>query len=256
MKILNLLLSILVFAGCEKKDDFKADDIKPANVLNIAISSDYPPFIYNENGKLVGFEVELINVIAKKLGKTIHFHDVDFQDIISTVAKKQVDFAIAAIGHTKEREKEVDFTVPYHRSMSVIVTSIASTISKIENLSGKTLGFEKGTTYEKYFTDNKNKEFKNVKQLQRNKFAELFTAMHEGKCQAILTGYSEGHEIQDSNPDLKIIPIEDTVITFAIAVPKGSALLNQINEIVQEMIKNGEITKLENQYFKKIVAEG
>jgi ABC-type amino acid transport substrate-binding protein len=254
MKLLSFALSFLLLMGCEKKDT-KTTEANPDNVLNIAVSSDYPPFIYNQNGKLAGFEVELINAIAKKLGKSVQFHDLAFQDIITIVAKKKVDCAIAAIGQTKERAKEVDFTTPYHRSMSVIVVSFVSAINSLADLKGKTLGVETGTTYEKYFHEKKKIQFKGVNQLSRNKFADLFDAMHEGKCQAILTGYSEGYEIQSINPDLKIIPIDDTVMTFSIALPKGSPLLKQINEILLEMVQNGEITKLEKQYFKKIVAE-
>lgn len=254
MRILNLLMIVLMFVGCEKKDN-NAPKNDSDNVLNIAVSSDYPPFVYNESGKLAGFEVELINAIAKKLGKTVNFHDVDFKDIIKTVAKKQADFAIAAIGKTEDRAKEVDFTMPYHRSMSVIVTSIALSINRIEDLNGKILGFESATTYEKYFDSKKDNEFNGVNKLERNKFSDLVKAMQEGKCHAILTGYSEAYEMQNSNPDLKIIPINETIMTFSIAVPKGSPLIKQINEILDDMVKNGEIAKLEKQYFRKIVEE-
>lgn len=249
----SLALSFLLLIGCEKKDTNALLQKNPESILNIAVSSDYLPFIYNTDGKLEGFEVELINTIATKLGKTVKFHDIAFQEIIKTVAKKQVDCAIAAIGQTKERAKEVAFTMPYHRSMTVIVVRYASAINAIGDLKGKTLGVESGTTYAQYFTEKKLSHFKSVKQLTRHKFVDLFDAMHEGKCQAILTGYTEGYELQSINPDLKIIPIEDTIVTFSIALPKGSPLLQQINEVLQAMVQNGEITKLEKQYFKKVV---
>ena len=254
MRILSIVMSILLFVGCENKEN-KAKQPDKNNVLNVAISSDYPPFIYGEDGKLEGIEVELINIIANKLGKTVHFHNIDFQGIIKTVQKKQVDCGIAAIGKTEERSKDIDFTVPYHRSMTVVVTSIASGVNQIEDLSGKTIGFETGTTYEKYFEDNAEKVFNGVNKLQRTKFSDLHEAMSTGKCQAILTGYSEGYEMQNSNPDLKIIPIPETVISLSIVVPKGDGLLNQINNILEEMLKNGEIIKLETEYFKKVIAD-
>ena len=254
MKLLNFALSFLLLMGCEKKDH-KGPETNPDNILNIAVSSDYPPFIYNKAGKLEGFEVELITAIAGKLGKTVQFHDIAFQDIIKTVAKKQVDCAIASIGQTKKRAKEVDFTMPYHRSMTVIVVPYNASINSLDGLKGKTLGVESGTTYEEYFKKKKRNQFKGVKQLNRNKFADLLEAMHQRKCEAILTGYSEGYEMQSTNPDLKIIPIEDTVMTFAIALPKGSPLLDKINEVLLEMVKNGEIIKLEKQYFKRVVTE-
>lgn len=254
MKIFSIILSFLLLIGCENKDN-KVKGSDSEKTINVAVSSDYPPFVYGESGKLVGFEVELINAIAMKLQKVVKLHDIDFHGIIKAVAKKQVDCAIAAIGKTEERNKEVDFTMPYHRSMTVIVTSIGSGINSIKDLIGKSIGFETGTTYEKYFEDNAEKLFNGVNKLQRFKFSDLLEAMRQGKCQAILTGYSEGYELQNSNPDLKIIPIPETAISLAIALPKGSDLLQPINNVLEDMIKNGEIVKLEAQYFKKIVAE-
>lgn len=250
---LSFCLSFLLLVGCEKntsKLPKKLDD-----VLHVAVSSDYPPFVYDQAGKLVGFEVELIQAVAVKLGKTVQFHDVDFQNILDVVAKKQVDCAVASIAQTPERAKKVAFTLPYHRSMSVIVVPYAAAVNTISDLKGKTLGIESGTTYQQYFNAKKRSLLKGIKQINRNKFMDLFEAMRDGKCQAILTGYSEGYAIQDINPDLKIIPIEDTITTFAIALPKNSPLLEKINTILQEMARNGDTSKLEQQYFKKIVTK-
>ena len=222
-----------------------------AFILNFAVSSDYPPYIYSEHGKLAGFEIEIINAIAERLKKTVHFHDISFEGILRTVEQKQVDGAIAAIGKTPEREKDVDFTIPYHRSMTVVVVPFATSIRNLNDISNKTVGVESGTTY----VNDLKTHFKDVRILMRSKFSELLDALHEGKCQAIVTGYSEAYELQSINPDLKIIPIEETVITFSIALPKGSSLLEPINEKIRDMIKNGDIHKLESQFFKKMIKE-
>ena len=246
MRYLSILLSFLFFVGCEKSPEKNTDSI-----LNFAVSSDYPPYIYSEHGKLAGFEIEIINTIAGSLKKTVHFHDISFEGILRTVKQKQVDGAIAAIGKTPEREKDVDFTIPYHRSMTVVVVPFATSIRNLDDISNKTVGVESGTTY----VNDLKTHFKDVKLLMRSKFSELLDALHEGKCQAIVTGYSEAYELQSINPDLKIIPIEETVITFSIALPKGSSLLEPINEKIRDMIKNGDIHKLEAQFFKKIIKE-
>lgn len=249
MQYLGILLSFLLFISCEKASEKNGENKN--NVLNIAVSSDYPPYIYNKDAKLAGFEIEIINAIAQKLNKTIHFHDIAFEGILRTVAQKQVDGAIATIAKTPEREAEVDFTAPYHRSMTVIVVPFATSINKTEDLSGKVVGVEAGTIYE---NDLKNK-FKDIKLIKRTKFSELIDALREDKCEAIVTGYSEAYELQNINPNLKIIPIEGTEITFCIALPKGSPLLIPINEKLQEMIRNGDIHTLETQFFKKVIKE-
>lgn len=251
MQYLIILLSLLFCIGCEKKSSEQNAKQKGEAVLNIAVSSDYPPYIYNKEGKLEGFEIEVIKAIANDLKKTIHFHDIAFEGIIKTVAKEQVDGAISAIAKTSEREKEVDFSIPYHRSMTVVVVPFATAIRSVDDLHDKVIGVESGTTYE---SDMKQK-FENVKLLVRTKFSELLEALHEGKCQAIVTGYSEAHELQGINPDFKIIPIEGTVVTFSIALPKKSPLLNAINGKLQDMIRNGDIRKLEEQFFKSVIKE-
>jgi ABC-type amino acid transport substrate-binding protein len=135
--------------------------------------------------------------------------------------------------------------------MTVIVVPFATSIRSLDDMSNTTVGVESGTTY---INDLKT-HFKDVKLLMRSKFSELLDALHEGKCQAIVTGYSEAHELQSINPNLKIIPIEETVISFSIALPKGSSLLEPLNEKIRDMIKNGDIHKLETQFFKKIIKE-
>lgn len=250
MQYLGIILSFLLFIGCEKSSD-KHPDNKNDSVLNIAVSSDYPPYIYSKDGKLGGFEIEIINAVAKNLNKTIYFHDIAFEGILKTVASKQIDGAIATIAKTSAREAEVDFTIPYHRSMTVVIVPFATSINSPEDLSGKIVGVETGTTYE---SDLKS-QFKDVQLLTRTKFSELSDALLENKCQAIVTGYSEAYELQNINPNLKIIPIEGTEIMFSIALPKGSPLLIPINEKLQEMIRNGDMSTLETQFFKKVVKE-
>ena len=135
--------------------------------------------------------------------------------------------------------------------MTVVVVPFATSIRNLNDISNKTVGVESGTTY----VNDLKTHFKDVRILMRSKFSELLDALHEGKCQAIVTGYSEAYELQSINPDLKIIPIEETVITFSIALPKGSSLLEPINEKIRDMIKNGDIHKLESQFFKKMIKE-
>ncbi len=251
MQYFVVLLSFLLFIGCEKKSSEKDISEKEKKILNIAVSSDYPPYIYTKDAKLAGFEIEIINSVAHSMRKTIHFHDIAFEGMIQTVAKGQVDGAISSIARTPAREKEVDFSVPYHRSMTVVVVPFATSIRSIDDLGDKVVGVETGTTYE----NDIKKKFKDIKLLKKTKFSELLDALHEGKCHAIVTGYSEAYELQNINPNLKILPIEGTVITFSIALPKGSALLGPINDKLQSMIQNGDIHRLETQFFKKVIKE-
>lgn len=248
MKILVVLLCLFTFNGCEKKPSHSKENHE--DTINIAVSSDYPPYIYKKDGKLVGFEIELIQAVADSLKKTVHFHDIDFHGIIKTVSKKQVDAAISSVAITPEREKLVNFSAPYHRSMSVLVVPLATSIHSLEDLNGKIVGVEEGTIYE---DDIKKKKIKNITLMVKKKFPELQEAMREKKCEALVTGYSEAHEMQSNDPSLIIIPIDGTTITFSIIVPKNSKLLEPINKKLNEMAESGELRQLETKFFKDFI---
>lgn len=249
-----LVLCLLILSGCGKQEkNFKKP--KVSSFLNVAICSDYPPFAFSENDKLNGFDFVLASDIAKTMNKKITFHDVDFQSIFKLLKSNKVDMAISAISNSKERAKELDFSIPYHRSITVILSSFTKSIRRIEDLEEKVIGVQKGTTYEEYLKTTLKPSMKKLEILYREKYTDLIQAMEDGKCDAIITGYSEASEIQSNMPDAKIIPIEGTAVEYCIAFSKNSPLIELVNQEIEEMIASGYLRKLEERFFKKVVTK-
>src|SRR3989338_9554833 len=113
-----MVLCLLFFNACDKQPQQATEQNRPAlETINVAISSEYEPFAFVKDNKLTGFDVLLINNIFENLHAKVHFHDIAFQNIFKTLKAKKVDLAIAAISRNSVREKNVDFSIPYHRSI-------------------------------------------------------------------------------------------------------------------------------------------
>lgn len=242
-----VVLCLLFFNACDKQPQQSEQKSSHAiEAINVAISSEYEPFAFVKDDKLTGFDVLLINNICANLGTKVHFHDIAFQDIFKTLKAKKVDLAIAAISRNNVREKDVDFSIPYHRSITVVVTKLGSEVSHFDDLKGKIVGVEKGTTYEEYLKENHNKT--EITSLE--KFSDLLQALNDSKVEAIVTGYAEAYSIQTNHPDIKIIPIDGTEVQYCIAFPKGSPLIDIVNKQIKAMIADGGLHTLETQFFK------
>lgn len=105
----NLLLASLAAAafcttGAQAQD----------NVLRVGTDATFPPMEFVENGKRTGFDVELVEAIAKTMGKQVEWVDIDFKGLIPGLISKRFDMAVSAIYITDERKKVVDFTDSYY----------------------------------------------------------------------------------------------------------------------------------------------
>ena len=116
-KILSIILSITMLlsmgtvAFAEEATTSGAREVK--GIIKVGISADFPPFEYMENDKLLGFDIDLMNYIAARIGYGVEFVNMSFDKLIPAVISGEVDCAISAITATGERESVVDFTRPY-----------------------------------------------------------------------------------------------------------------------------------------------
>ena len=116
-KLLSIILSITMLfsmtavAFAEETTTSGAREVE--GIIKVGTSADFPPFEYMENDKLVGFDIDLMNYIAARIGYGVEFVNMSFDKLIPAVMNGEVDCAISAITATDERESVVDFTRPY-----------------------------------------------------------------------------------------------------------------------------------------------
>ena len=233
---LNILcfLTIIFLISCKKKNN--------DNILKVGTDATYPPMEYYENGKIVGFDVDVINLIASKLNKKTQITDMSFDTIFTGLQKNQVDVVISTVTITEERKQQMNFSDPYYYDKTVlIVRNDYDEIKTLEDLEGKKIGTQLGTTQDSYAD--------NVKNAENFKYREIATAMlnlNAKKIDVVLADRSISSILISSNKNCKIIDnISFLPAAFGIAINKDNKqLLNQVNKVLKEIKSSGELNKI------------
>ncbi|MEG1200559.1 MAG: transporter substrate-binding domain-containing protein, partial [Comamonas sp.] len=124
-----------------------------SNVLRVATDATFPPMEFVENGKKTGFDVELVEAVAAKMGKKVEWVDIDFKGLVPGLIAKRYDMAVSAIYITDERKKVVDFSQTYYAGGLVAMVKNGSPITKLADLNGKRVSVQVGTKSVGFLTE-------------------------------------------------------------------------------------------------------
>lgn len=149
-KIMVMFLSfVLLLAACGKSNEMSSNSSKNDKVLKMATSADFKPFeSRDKEGNIVGFDIDLANLIADELGYKLEIQDMNFDGLIGALQSKRVDMVMAGMSTTEKRKKNVDFSKEYHRSGEMFLSLPDKKIESLESLEGKTVGVQLGTIQE------------------------------------------------------------------------------------------------------------
>ena len=268
LAVLTLCCATLGFASCGKDDK-----------IIVHTNAFFAPFEYYEGTEIVGVDVEIMNKVGEKLGKTIEFTNVEFSAIIDNVKDGVVcDAGAAGITITDERKEKVDFSVPYYTSVQYVIFKAddASIVTKTgangeyivwEALAGKKLGTQTDTTGWIYTDGEINAKADNDygydgvlygtgTELKTFDNAQLAAdAIGANMIDAVIIDELPAQYIVSKNSQYKCVPLyyagatdaEDAPVEeqYAICVTKGNTeLLDAINAVLEEMMKNGDVEKL------------
>ena len=237
-KLLSIACTALAVISCN--DDTKKTDSQ----LTVGVSADYPPFEYFSDGKIVGFDIELLEEIAKRLQLTVEFKDMNFDGIIAALQSKRIDLGVSAISATEERKKAVDFSDNYFAGSIVMVCQKDSDIKQVSDLSGKTIGLQSGSMYEPYANSDLSQQAPNLIIKTLPKVPDLIQDMKSGRLSCIIMGKTEGDLLVKQQSDFKVISLIGSEIEIAIAFPKGSSLRDKVNTVLNDMKKDGSLDQL------------
>lgn len=245
IKIFSLIfLGLGTLSGCgEKKQEDK-------ETLIVVTSADYPPFEYLQDGKIVGFEIDLVKEIGKRLGKKIDVKDISFDGILGSLQSGRADMAIASIDATPERRRAVDFTKDYYNSTRMIVCSDQSSIKEVIDLTGVIVGVQTGSTHENFAKTELPKLVQNVQVKSLGKVPDLIQDIKASRISCLILGETEAASIVTAHPGLKSIKISDNTSGSAIALPKGSLLTEKVDKVLAEIMSDGTLQKLKEQWIK------
>lgn len=251
-----VLSSILLLAaiGCQRRTTEPAEGEIPGLVKagQLTIGSDIPfePFEFEKDGKLTGFDVELVEEMAKRLDLKPEWVDTDFATIFTQLAAGKFDMVASATTITDERKKQVDFTDGYMVSLLALVINTTKTpnVKTTNDLkSGDTVAVQDGTT-SKTYADGQLAP-KGVQVRAFPEAPDTYTALEAGQVTAVI--FDEPSAIAEVNkrPTLKIVYTFDTGDRYGFAVnPQNSKLLSELNRVLKEMIEDGTYARIFGKY--------
>ena len=253
---LTLAMAMVCFAGCGSKTATTDNSTKqesaqtPApetgKVLKMGTNAAFPPYEYKEGDKFVGIDVDIAEALAKELGAELEVVDMEFDSIIPSVDKGEVDFGMAGMTVTDERKEMVDFTSSYATGIQVVIVKDGSDIKDIDSLKGKKIGTQLGTTGDTYAKDDFGAE--NV--VSYGKGADAVIALNGGDVDAVIIDNEPARVFVEQNSGLKILESKYAVEDYAIAVKKGNtALADEINAALEKLTTDGTIDNIIKKYI-------
>lgn len=223
--------------------------IKEAGELVMLTNCGFPPFEYIDGTEPAGVDVDICKAIADKLGVELKVVDMDFDGVINALVAGKGDIIGAGMTITPEREESVDFSEVYFTSAQYMILPADSTLATLEDLKGKNIGVQTGTTGD-LFIDGEIKDGAlkdSGATLKQYKTAlEAALDLNNGRLDCVVVDQFPAQTIASQNGDaLKVSEnaINDSE-SYALAMNKGSDLVAVANEVLTEMIENGTIEEL------------
>ncbi len=244
---LMVLSASVLLAGCggeQKKAADTAKDSAPNGVLKVATNCTFPPFqsIDEKTGKFVGIDIDLAEYIGKKMGKKVEFQDMKFASLVPTLQSGRADMVVAGLSPTDERSKVVSFSKAYYYPPKAIIAKKGTNFSSLEMLKGKKAGTTMGTTYARDL-----KAVPGIDVVELDSSLLVVQDVLNGRLDAGLVDGTHAIIFCKEHPELEMHMLAlstDKDEIFCIALPKDSKDVDKVNEILNEMMKNGEFHKI------------
>ena len=218
----------------------------------VGTEASFPPFEYVENGQFVGFDIDLIREIGKLKGFNVEVIDISFDSLIPSLTTGNIDIIAAGMTITEDRQKVVDFTIPYYSGDQSILVRKDSEFDITVLFGNHKIGVQTGTTGDLWVTEHlSDKNILPKKNIIRyDTFNFAVRDLVNKNIDAIVLDNPVAERFTKTDP-VKIIGIIKTEESYGMAVKKGNKeLLNLLNSGIQELQKNGKLDELIEKYFK------
>ncbi len=224
-----------------------------AQTIRFATEASYPPFeSMDASNKIVGFDVDLANALCKEMDATCTFSNQSFDSLIPSLKFKRVEAVMAGMDITPERQKQVLFSNPYYDNSALFI-GVQGKYTSIDQLKGKKVGVQNGTTHQKFIND-KHPEITTV---PYDSYQNARLDLQNGRIDAVFGDTAVVTEWLKANP--KLAAVGDKVTDKAyfgtglgIAVRKGNTeLQQQFNSALEKVKQNGTLDAIYNKWFQK-----
>ena len=229
---------------------YQKKDVKRSGTLVVATNAEFPPYEYVSEKQIVGIDMDIMQAICDELGMELKIENMKFDSIIASVNAGKADIGAAGMTVTEDRLKNIDFSDSYTTSKQVIIVcdEKSDEITGVDDLTGKRIGVQLGTTGDIYATDYEDEGTAKVERY--NKAADAIQALKQKKIDCVILDEQPAKAFAAVNTDIKILEEEFTVEDYALCVKKGNKeLLNKINQTLKKLKENGTLQKIIDNYI-------
>jgi len=251
--ILALAAALLVAAGCGDDDGGGGGGGAGLNTITegeLRVGSDIPyaPFEFGRAPDYEGFDVDIVNEIAKRLDLEARFVKTPFDPIFRNLAQGRFDMVASASTITPERQQTVSFSDPYFPADQSLMVKRGSDVRTVDDLAGKTIGAQLGTTGAEYARNETDAETVRTYDL----IDDAFNALQSGQIEAVINDFPVSKYAERAKQDLVVVQTIQTDENYGLAFAKESTeLRRRVNEALQEMKDDDTYTEIYRKWFEE-----
>lgn len=223
------------------------DTIKEQGYITMSTNAEFEPFEFLEGQEFKGIDIEISQKIAEKLGVELKINNTSFDSLPMELQSGKCNFVAAGMSYTEDKAKNIDFSDPYFNASQSIIVLKDSAIKDPDDLKGKKIGVQLGTTGDTYCTENV--EGAEVSRL--NKGVDAVSDLIRGSLDAVVIDDFPAQKLVANNAD-KVVKLDDalTVEEYCLAVPKGDKeMLDLVNSVIKELKDSGELDQICSKYI-------
>ena len=217
-----------------------------AGKLTMATNATFPPYeMTTDSGDIEGIDVDTAKAIAEKLGLELQVDDMEFDAALLSVQQGKADIAMAGITVTDERKAVMAFSDSYATGIQSIIVPEGSDIASPDDLAGKKIGTQRGTTGYIYCTD----DFGEDSVVAYDNGLTAVQALNNGQVDAVVIDNAPAKEYVAANPGLKVLETSYAEEDYAIGMAKGSSLEAAVNAALEELKADGTLQAIVDKYI-------
>ena len=217
-----------------------------AGKLTMATNAAFPPYeMTTDAGEFEGIDIETAQAIADKLGLELQIDDMDFDAALLSVQQGKADIVMAGVTVTDERKAVMDFSDSYATGIQSIIVPEGSDIASPDDLAGKKIGTQRGTTGYIYCSD----DFGDENVVAYDDGLTAVQALNNGQVDAVVIDNAPAKEFVAANPGLVILDTSYAEEDYAIGMAKGSSLEDAVNAVLEELKADGTLQSIVDKYI-------
>jgi len=219
-----------------------------ANIGNV-------PWEFQEaSGEFVGFELDLVREVGRRLGRPVEVINIPFNGLFSAVQSGRIDIALSSITITGKRLASVSFTQPYYDSAQSLTVSARSGIDGLDQMRGKIVGVDTGSTGDMWTTANSERYgFGNIRRYEG--LAPAMLDLQSGRLDGYISDIPSLEYFIKDKPWFRVVERIETGERYSMMFARNSALAAEVDAVISQLKREGFIAELHEQWFGTTAAE-